>query len=173
MKRNSKLLISLLSLLGSMLLLSFASVPIYNLFCKATGFAGTIQHADYDRIISKGSKKIKILLDANISKDLMWEFFPKHRDITVITGENTIIFYEAKNLSDVDLIGTAIYNITPLKAGKYFTKIHCFCFEEQFLKANSKILFPVSFYIDPDIEKDKNMDSLSEITLSYSFYKVR
>ncbi len=156
-----------------MILLTFASVPIYNLFCKATGFAGTTQRAKSLYNIKKGERKIKIEFDSNVDANLLWSFVPKHRSTTVTTGETTVIFYEATNLTNKDIIGTSVYNITPLKAGKYFVKIHCFCFEEQLLKANSTMLLPVSFYIDSDIEYDKNMDMVREITLSYTFFKVR
>ncbi|RTK92407.1 MAG: cytochrome c oxidase assembly protein [Rickettsiales bacterium] len=172
-KSNKNIAFSILALFLSMLLLSFASVPIYNLFCKATGFAGTTQRVNAYNKIEKGARKIKIEFDANVDKDLPWRFIPKHRNVNIMTGENTLIFYEAKNLSHRDIIGTSVYNVTPLKAGKYFVKVHCFCFEEQLLKAGDKILMPVSFYIDSSFDKDEEMNDVDTITLSYSFYKVR
>ena len=123
--------------------------------------------------IEKGSRKIKVEFDANVDKNLQWKFVPKHRSTNVITGENTLIFYESENLSNHDIIGTSIYNVTPLKAGKYFVKVHCFCFEEQLLKAGEKVLMPVSFFIDSAMENDPDMDDVDRITLSYSFFKVR
>ncbi len=173
MSKNIKTVLTIFSVLISMSLLTAASVPIYNLFCKATGFGGTTKYVETFQNLSKGSKKIRVRFDANIDKNLSWRFVPKHLFADVLPGENTLIFYESENISDNDIIGTAVYNVTPMKAGKYFVKIHCFCFEEQLLKAKEKAIMPVSFYIDPDIEKDKDMKDVHTITLSYSFYKVR
>lgn len=170
---NSQIAISLIFLFISMLLLSFAASPIYSLFCKATGFAGTPQRASSYTRAQKGTRSIQIEFDANVDKKLQWRFVPKHRSTKVITGENALIFYESENLSDHDIIGTSVYNVSPQKAGKYFVKIHCFCYEEQLLKAKQKATLPVSFYIDPAIEKDPEMDDVTSITLSYSFFKVR
>ncbi len=173
MNDKNKLALSVLALFSSMLLLSFASVPIYNLFCKATGFAGTTQRAKAYTHTKKGTKKITVQFDSNVDPNLPWIFIPKHRQVDVITGQNTLVFYESENVSDKDIIGTSVYNVTPQKAGKYFVKVHCFCFEEQLLKARQKILMPVTFFIDPDIENDPEMEDVNSITLSYSFYKVR
>ncbi|MDC0864607.1 cytochrome c oxidase assembly protein [Rickettsiaceae bacterium] len=170
---NKNIALSLVALLISMALLTLASVPIYNLFCKATGYGGTTQRANPYVKITKGTRKIKVEFDANVDKKLPWRFIPKHRSASVITGETTLIFYESENLSDHDIIGTSIYNVTPLKAGKYFVKVHCFCFEEQLLKARQKLLMPVSFFIDPEIENDPEMQDVDRITLSYSFFKVK
>jgi cytochrome c oxidase assembly protein subunit 11 len=156
-----------------MILLTIASVPLYNLFCRATGFAGTTQVSDNISKAQKGTRKIFIRFDANIDKHLPWHFAPQTKEVQVLTGENTIIFYEAMNLSAEDIIGTAVYNVTPMKAGKYFVKVHCFCFEEQLLKAGAKVSMPVSFFIDPDFDNDPYMQDVDTITLSYSFYKVR
>lgn len=172
-KSNKEIALSIVALFLSMLLLSFASVPIYNLFCKVTGFGGTTQRAKAFIKVDKGTRKIKVEFDANVDKKLPWRFIPKHRSTNVITGENALIFYESENVSDRDIIGTSVYNVTPLKAGKYFVKIHCFCFEEQLLKAGQKVLMPVSFFIDPEMENDPEMDDVDRITLSYSFFMVR
>lgn len=172
-KSNKEIAWSILILFISMLLLTFASVPIYNIFCKATGFAGTTQRVSSSTLKNqKGTRKIKIEFDANVDAKLPWRFVPKHRSVDVITGENTLIFYESENLSDRDIVGTSVYNVSPLKAGKYFVKVHCFCFEEQLLKAGQKVLMPVSFFIDPDFDKDPQMEDVDTITLSYSFYRV-
>jgi cytochrome c oxidase assembly protein subunit 11 len=171
--KNRSVALSVLLLFISMLLLSFAAVPIYNLFCKATGFGGTTQRADSMADVTKGSRIVRVEFDSNVDKNLPWHFVPKHRYAKVVTGENTLIFYEAENLADHDVVGTSVYNVTPQKAGKYFVKIHCFCFEEQLLKSKERITMPVSFYIDPAIESDPEMDDVDTITLSYSFYKVQ
>ena len=170
---NKNIAFSIICLIISIMLLTLASVPLYNLFCKATGYGGTTQRATPYIKINQGSRKIKVRFDSNVDRELNWRFIPKHQSTNVITGENSLIFYEAENLSDNDIIGTSVYNVTPLKAGKYFIKIHCFCFEEQILKSGQKRLMPVSFRIDPDIETDPLMKNVDEITLSYSFFKVR
>ncbi|PCJ29581.1 MAG: cytochrome c oxidase assembly protein [Rickettsiales bacterium] len=172
-KSNKDIVIAVLCLLLSMMILTLASVPIYNLFCKATGYGGTTQRVNPYALVAKGKRKILVEFDANIDSKLPWRFIPKHRSAEVVTGENTLIFYESENLSDHDIIGTSIYNVTPFKAGKYFVKIHCFCFEEQLLRAGQKVLMPVSFFVDPAIEDDPEMDDVNRITLSYSFFKVR
>ncbi len=171
-KKNSHIAISLICLVCSMLLLTFASAPIYSLFCKATGFAGTPAKAQVF-YSEHGQKRIKIKFDANVDKKLEWRFKPKNKEITLKTGENALVFYESENLANKDIIGTSIYNITPQKAGQYFVKIHCFCYEEQLLLAGQKLLMPVSFYIDPAIEKDPYMQDVDTITLSYSLFKVK
>lgn len=172
-KSNTTLALSVVLLFSSMLILAFASAPIYSLFCKATGFGGTTKREDSFVKPQKGTRKITIEFDANVDKELPWRFVPKHRRTQVTTGESTLIFYESENLSKKDIIGTSVYNVTPDKAGKYFVKIHCFCFEEQLLQAGQKILMPVSFYISSDLDKDPEMDDVENITLSYSFFKVR
>lgn len=172
MQHNTKLALSLASLFIGMVLLAFASVPLYNIFCKVTGFGGTTQQA-IKYATHHGKREIKVFFDSNTSPNLPWRFTPQQRSITIKPGENILVFYEAENLSNNDIIGTAIYNVTPNKAGIYFNKIHCFCFEEQLLKAKQKLLMPVSFYLDPGLETDENMQDIDQITLSYSFFKVR
>ncbi|AIL65938.1 Cytochrome C oxidase assembly protein CtaG [Rickettsiales bacterium Ac37b] len=170
MNSNGKLALSLLMLVAGMLMLTYASVPIYSLFCKLTGFAGTAKiNTQPTHVI--GTKTIKVRFDANVDKDLPWIFKPKQYEVAVKTGENTLVFYMAKNLSNKPITGMAIYNVTPHKAGAYFNKIQCFCFEQQLLLPGQEILMPVSFYIDPEIEKDPYLEDVTAITLSYTFFK--
>lgn len=171
MSKNKKFALSITFIILGMIFLTYASAPLYNIFCKVTGTGGIVRPGlkMSDRI---GTKKITVKFDANIEDQLGWTFENKQREITVTTGENAIIFYEAHNNSDKDVIGTAIYNVTPYKAAKYFFKIQCFCFQEQLLKAGQKMNMPVSFYIDPAIEDDPNLKDINTITLSYKFYKV-
>jgi cytochrome c oxidase assembly protein subunit 11 len=168
-KDNIKLALSLAMLIVGMLLLTYASVPLYNIFCKLTGYGGTTQQA---KIVShtRGVKKIKVTFDSNIDSFLPWIFKPEQKSVELTVGENALIFYSATNLSNQPTMGTAVYNVTPHKAGLYFNKIQCFCFEEQLLQPNQSIMMPVSFFIDPEIEKDKDLENLQEITLSYTFY---
>ena len=167
-----KLGLLLFTLSIGMLMLAYASFPLYNLFCKVTGYGGTVQVVNLSAPY-KGTKEIIIKFDANVLPELPWKFYPKQKDVKLKVGENALVFYYAENLSDEDIIGTSVYNVTPSKAGIYFNKIHCFCFEEQLLKAGEKVLMPVSFFIDPELENDPDLDDTSTITLSYSFFKVR
>jgi cytochrome c oxidase assembly protein subunit 11 len=171
---NNKLGFSLFLLFISMVILSFASVPIYSLFCKVTGFGGTTQKATTISLnIQKGTRPLTIEFDSNVEQSLPWRFTPKQRRINIVAGETALVFYESENLSNKDIIGISVYNVTPNKVGKYFVKVHCFCFEEQLLAAKEKLLMPVTFFIDPAFENDKDMEDVRNITLSYSFFKVR
>ncbi len=168
--KNSIFFLSLLVL--GMLILSFASVPLYDLFCRVTGYAGTVQRSS----VAPGSKgvlpKIQIRFDANVSKDLKWKFDAPSEEVLVEPGVQKIIYYTAKNLSKETTIGTASFNVSPPKAGAIFMKVDCFCFEEQLLKPGEKIKMSVAFYIDPKIYEQKNTKDIKEITLSYTFFKV-
>lgn len=169
---SKKLATSIALLILGMVMLTFASVPLYNIFCKVTGYGGTTK---YTAIASTkiGTKKIKVRFDANVDKNLPWIFKSEQSEVNVLVGENNLVFYTAENKTDKPIIGTAIYNVTPHKAAKYFNKIQCFCFEEQLLKARQKMIMPVSFFIDPAMEEDKNLQDVDTITLSYTFYSVR
>jgi len=168
---NKSLAVSLLAAVVGMILLAYASVPLYSLFCKITGYGGTVRETKMPGL-QKGTRKIKVTFDANVNKGLPWVFKPEQRSVEVITGEVAIIFYYAQNFGTAPIVGTAVYNVTPHKAGQYFNKIECFCFQEQLLTANQTIMFPVSFFIDPALEEDETLDSVNEITLSYSFFPV-
>jgi len=170
-KDVNSLLLALIALIFSMLLLSFAAVPIYNLFCKLTGFDGTVKRSDsyYSSII--GKKIIRVDFDSHVQKDLPWDFQPKQSHINIKAGENILVFYSARNNDINNVTGMAIYNVTPVKASKYFNKVHCFCFEEQTLNSGELVDMPVSFFIDPKIEEDPDTRDLDHITLSYSFFK--
>ena len=155
-----------------MLSLSFASVPLYDLFCRVTGYAGTTQKATVAPGPKLEASLYKVRFDANISPDLNWKFTAPDSQIQLKPGVEKIIYYTAKNLSNEPSTGTASFNVSPPKAGSVFMKIDCFCFINQKLLPNEEVKMPVSFYIDPDIEKDDNLKSLNEITLSYTFFKV-
>ena len=155
-----------------MLGLSFASVPLYDLFCRVTGYAGTTQKASLAPGPKVDASLYKVRFDANISPDLNWAFVAPSDEIQLKPGVEKIIYYTAKNLSNVPSTGTASFNVSPPKAGSVFMKIECFCFINQKLMPNEEVKMPVSFYIDPEIDNDDNLKSLNEITLSYTFFKV-
>lgn len=172
MDSNKKLALSLASVAVGMVMIAFAAGPIYNIFCKVTGYGGTTQVAKkYSKY--KGKRKIIVRFDSNVDSNLPWRFQPEQKQMEVRPGENALAFYSAENISDEDIIGTSVYNVTPDRAGIYFNKIHCFCFEEQLLKSKQKIMMPVSFFLDPDLENDRNLDDVDTITLSYRFFKVK
>ena len=155
-----------------MLGLSFASVPLYDLFCRVTGYAGTTQKASLAPGPKVDASLYKVRFDANISPDLNWKFVAPSDEIQLKPGVEKIIYYTAKNLSKEPSTGTASFNVSPPKAGSVFMKIECFCFINQKLMPNEEVKMPVSFYIDPEIDNDDNLKSLNEITLSYTFFKV-
>ena len=166
---SSKIAWSIILLVIGMLMLTFASVPLYNLFCKVTGYGGTTR---YTAIASSrvGTKLIKVRFDANVDKNLPWDFKAEQNEVIVKVGENNLIFYTAENKTDKPIIGTAVYNVTPHKAAIYFNKIQCFCFEEQLLKAKQKMIMPVSFFIDTDIENDPNLQDVDTRAVNEQAY---
>lgn len=151
--------------------LSFASVPLYDLFCRTTGFGGTpVIKKNVNESKLSEELTIKVLFNADTAQGLEWNFSPVQREMIVNLGETTLAFYEAKNYSDNSVTGFATFNVLPLKIGKYFSKIDCFCFEEQTLSGGEKVEMPVSFYIDPKIAEDPNTIEIRTITLSYTFF---
>lgn len=171
-RSNKRLGIVLAGLVVAMVGLAYASVPLYELFCRVTGFGGTTQIADQDstEILER---KIVVRFDASVQPDLNWRFKPEQKSIETRVGENQLAFYEAVNLGDEPVVATAVFNVTPDKAGLYFDKIDCFCFTEQLLRPGERADMPVSFYIDPEMDKDVKMDGVTTITLSYTFYKAQ
>ena len=170
--RNAATVLICVGVVAGMVGLSYAAVPLYQWFCQVTGFAGTTQRAEApaDRV---GTRKFTVRFDSNINRELPWSFKPVQRTVELKTGEHTLAFYEAKNTSDAPATGTATFNVTPLWVGGYFSKVECFCFTEQTLQPNESISMPVSFFIDPDIENDPNLESIDTITLSYTFFPVK
>jgi cytochrome c oxidase assembly protein subunit 11 len=153
--------------------LAFASVPLYRLFCQVTGFDGTTMRAAADSAPGPiAGKEVAIRFDANTSPALPWRFKPEKHVETVAIGERDMAFYTAKNLSARAVTGSATFNVTPVQAGKYFTKIQCFCFSEQVLKPGEEVRMPVVFYVDPKFLDDPDTRDIREITLSYTFYPV-
>lgn len=155
--------------LSSMLGLTYASVPFYTWFCKKTGFGGTPQIAD--KAPEKSiDQTIAVRFDSNVAGDLPWRFEPKQREMRVRLGEVVTASYIAENLSPEETTGMATYNVSPELSGGYFNKLECFCFTRQMLKPHEKREFTLSFFIDPEVLKDKGLSTLDTITLSYTFY---
>ena len=152
---------------------SYAAVPFYNWFCRATGFNGTTQVATSAPSAAPLARRIAIRFDSNVAGGLPWKFEPEQTEIEVRIGEVVTVFYKVTNQSARTTTGQAAYNVAPLTVGAYFQKINCFCFTEQTMAPGEKRDMPVVFYVDPSIAKDSDNDGLNTITLSYTFYPVR
>ncbi|WP_298675321.1 cytochrome c oxidase assembly protein [uncultured Lentibacter sp.] len=151
--------------------LAWASVPFYDWFCRVTGFGGVTNTADAgsDVILDQ---TIKIRFDASIERDFPWSFKPMQREMEMRIGETGLAFYEAYNPTDLPVAGSASYNVTPYEAGSFFTKIDCFCFEEQVLQPGERVQMPVTFFVDPEIVTDREGQYVHTITLGYTFYEI-
>ncbi|SOV83817.1 cytochrome c oxidase assembly protein COX11, putative [Plasmodium sp. gorilla clade G3] len=163
-----------LSLSAIMFGLSFAFVPLYQLFCQSTGYGGTIQkRLDIGKIFNRKKDEKNRLIEINFTSqsNMPWVFEPEQKYIIVKPGETVLAFYKAKNLMDKPIIGIALYHVLPEEAGLYFNKIQCFCFEEQMLNAKEEMDLPILFFIDPEILNDSRLKNLEKITLSYIFFE--
>ncbi len=168
-RKSVRLALMLASVAVGMVGLAYASVPLYDLFCRVTGYGGTTQQADLapDVILDRD---VTIEFDANTSREMPWDFKPAKPKITMKVGETGLAFYEAYNPTNRAIKGTATFNVTPQKVGQYFTKIDCFCFTEQVLQPGERVDMPVTFFVDPEIDKDPNAKEVKVITLSYTFF---
>jgi cytochrome c oxidase assembly protein subunit 11 len=148
---------------------SFAAIPVYRLFCAATGYGGT---PSVGLALAPGSsaQSIRVRFNADINSGLPWTFVPDQHEVSLNLGDEQVAFYRAANLSSRRMTGMALYNVTPEKVGKYFHKTACFCFNVQTLSPNQSMEFPVSFWVDPAIRTDPNTADVKVITLSYSFF---
>ncbi|WP_426169019.1 cytochrome c oxidase assembly protein [Sandarakinorhabdus sp. DWP1-3-1] len=162
----------------AMIGLAYASVPLYRLFCQATGFGGTTGRAeasalpDAQALRALGGRTIKIRFDSNTAPGMTWKFQPRDREQTIAIGEKRLAFYRATSTAGTATTGRAIFNVSPDTAGQYFRKIECFCFTEQTLAAGETVEMPVTFFVDPAILDDPDARKIDEITLSYTFYPV-
>ncbi|GMI30169.1 hypothetical protein TrCOL_g9260 [Triparma columacea] len=193
---------------------TYASVPLYKVFCQRTGFGGTTQRAD-DREVKEDKKSklmgklyemsnapadkkkqghtwtdeeqasrlatlkpvpnaplITVTFDSNVSSTTPFKFKPATRSVSVVGGETALAFFTCKNQSTSPVTGVATYNVYPPKAGLYFNKVQCFCFEEQRLLGGEEVDMPVLFYIDPEFYEDDQLDGVQDVTLSYTFFKT-
>ena len=171
MSQKIKTLLYLVSIVSVMGLASFAAVPFYDWFCKVTGYGGTPALA-FDNSKSVSQETIKVRFDGSKDANLKWEFSPMQYEVEMKIGETGLAFYEAFNPTDRPIAGQASYNVVPFSAGSYFTKIDCFCFQEQVLQPGERVEMPVSFYVDPDILQDREAKFVKSITLSYTFYEI-
>ena len=168
---NKRTIVPLVGMVFLMGLLSFASVPMYDWFCRVTGYGGTPNTADANN--SKVLENtIKVRFDASLERNMPWNFEPLQYELEINVGDSGIAFYEAFNPTDRPVAGQASFNVVPFSAGQYFTKVECFCFVEQVLQPGEKVTMPVSFYIDPEIVNDREARFVNSVTLSYTFYEI-
>jgi cytochrome c oxidase assembly protein subunit 11 len=178
--KNTRVLLMALGVIAGMLVLVATAPAAYRKFCEITGISGTTQVGSADGLANAervaeagGLGEIEILFTASIEPSLDWKFRPKQRTITIPIGEQGQIEYVAKNLSKTMINrGTATFNVTPLQAGRYFSKIQCFCFEDQQLEPGQSVDMPVIFYVDPAIRDDPDLKDLRQITLAYTFFNA-
>lgn len=151
---------------------SFAAVPLYDMFCRVTGYGGTTQVA---KAAPAGAldRTVTVRFDGNVAPGLGWKFAPETISMQVKVGETKLALYKAKNTSDRAVTGTATYNVTPNQTGAYFSKLQCFCFTEQTLQPGEEIEMPVAFFVDPSIAENGELDDVDEITLSYTFFPAK
>ena len=170
--RNARSLAVISVIVISMAGLAYASAPLYDLFCRVTGFGGTTQVTNQasDRVIS--GHDVKVRFNSHINPELDWSFLPVTDAVTLAPGEQVKAIFRATNLSDDMSVGTATFNVTPQKAGPYFMKMECFCFTEQLLEPGQSVDMPVVFYLDPDIASDINTTDIDEVVLSYTFFRA-
>jgi cytochrome c oxidase assembly protein subunit 11 len=176
----------LFALVVGMVGLTYASVPLYRMFCQATGFGGTVKEGksvedklrrretEHNEALEAAAAKreLTVTFNADVSDGLPWKFWPTQRSVKIHPGQSALAFYTAQNNSDQPITGVSTYNVAPQQAGQYFNKVQCFCFEEQRLLPGEKVDMPVFFYIDPEFATDPRMRGINSITLSYTFFQV-
>ena len=170
MSANGRVVGVILSVLAAMSVLVWKSPELYRTFCQITGWGGTTQRAE----TSAGTvlaREITVRFDASVTKGLPWSFRPEQVSQTLHVGETGLAYYEATNLSDAPVVGTASFNVQPAKAGEYFVKIECFCFTAQILQPGETMSMPVTYFVDPEMDDDPRLAEVREITLSYTFYR--
>ena len=167
---NRRTLVILAGVVGLMVGMAYASVPLYKLFCQVTGYGGTTQVSNDAATHIVVGHPITVRFDANVNRALNWKFVPVDRPVILNPGEEVVINYRAINIGSVASTGTSTFNVTPAKAGAYFMKIDCFCFQEQTLQPGESVDMPVRFFIDPEIVVNKHVVDVKDIILSYTFF---
>ena len=168
-RANGVIVASCVAFVFGMVGMAYAAVPLYDMFCKVTGYNGTTKRVEQpsDVILDK---TIKVTFDANTAPGLPWDFKPVQRDIELKIGETVQVAFEATNMSKKPTTGQAVFNVTPMAAGAYFNKVQCFCFTETTLQPGEKMEMPVVFFVDPEIVNTVETKGINTLTLSYTFY---
>jgi cytochrome c oxidase assembly protein subunit 11 len=170
--RNRRIALYCVSTVAVMIAGAFASAPLYDMFCRVTGFAGTpLRAAAAPGVTDPNETLVTVRFNSDVAPGMPWKFQPVQREMKVRPGEETLAFYRAINPTARAVTGTASFNVTPEKAGQYFNKIACFCFTEQLLGPGETVDMPVSFFVDPEILKDPKTRDVLDITLSYTFFR--
>jgi len=169
--RNTRVLTICAGVAVAMVGAAYASVPLYDLFCRVTGYGGTTQVAQYNDETRILDRTVEVRFDASRENGFPWTFEPVQRSMTVRLGETAIAYYRATNNSDRAITGTATYNVTPYKAAPFFSKLECFCFTEQTLQPGESIEMPVLFFVDAEMDAERRYDDVTTITLSYTFFE--
>lgn len=171
-RKNRKVALMVAGIAAAMLGLGYAAVPLYRIFCQTTGFGGTTMRVSEAQAatVKPTTRTMRIRFDANVERGMPWQFKAVQAVDTVSVGVRDMAVYTARNLSDKPVTGTASFNVEPEQAGKYFSKIQCFCFTEQTLKPGEEVRMPVIYYVDPKILADPDNKDVGEITLSYTFH---
>ncbi|XP_040433704.1 cytochrome c oxidase assembly protein COX11, mitochondrial [Cygnus olor] len=176
-RRNRTALTYIAAAAVGMVGMSYAAVPLYRLYCQATGLGGTTGAgrgaARIEEMEAVKERVVKVTFNADVHSSLQWNFRPQQSEIYVVPGETALAFYKAKNPTDKPIVGISTYNVVPFEAGQYFNKIQCFCFEEQRLNPQEEVDMPVFFYIDPEFAEDPKMAKVDLITLSYTFFEAK
>ena len=168
---NIRTLLKLVAVVAGMGAMAWAAVPLYDLFCRVTGYGGTTQQAATGSAVIL-DQTVTVRFDASTADGMPWTFKPARKTMQVRIGETGLAFYEAHNPTDRPVTGTASFNVTPLSAGLYFSKIDCFCFTEQTLKPGETVMMPVTFFVDPEMVNDAETAKIHTITLSYTFFET-
>lgn len=171
MSANRRVVLWSVGIVGFMGAMSFAAVPLYDWFCRVTGYGGTTSVAS-ESSADILEQTIKVRFDASLDREMPWQFRPLQREMTLRIGKSGLAFYEAYNPTDRPIAGTASYNVTPYSAGSYFIKVECFCFTEQVLQPGERVEMPVSFFVEPAIVEDREAKFAHTITLSYTFHET-
>ena len=171
-RRHARVGLALGAFVVAMVGAAYASVPLYNWFCRTTGFGGTPLIAT-SAPAAPIERRIAIRFDSNVAAGLGWDFTPETREVKIAIGETRLIHYIARNAGSESSVGTATYNVSPPQAGAYFNKLQCFCFTDQRLAAGERMDMPVAFFVDPAIADDPDLKDLKSITLSYTFFPVK
>ena len=171
--KNARLAWTLAAAVGGMLALAYAASPLYDMFCRATGFGGTPQVAQQTGERPVLSRTVNVRFDSNVDANLPWRFTPLEREVKVKLGEERLVHYRVTNVSQRPIVGTSTYNVTPETSGPWFNKLQCFCFTEQLLLPGQSMDMPVVFFVDPEMDKDRRYDNVRTITLSYTFFEAK
>jgi cytochrome c oxidase assembly protein subunit 11 len=172
-RKNGRTAAVVAGVVVGMIGLSFASVPLYRLFCAATGYGGTPSFAEKAPGSAASDRTFVVRFDANTTPGLPWKFKPVIKEMKVRAGEESLAFFEAENRSEIPVVGQATFNVMPEKAAPYFRKIACFCLEEQMLTPGQDMSMPVQFFVDPAILDDPDAVDVKSITLSYTFFRAK